>query len=149
MDLAPGSIDSDRTRRRGLEVAIKGRNGMGLKKLTRYCAALALLAGASVVAASPAQAASTICVVVVTSCTTGSIPASSEHWIYYYYDSGVSASGCSARIRDTGTNAIVYSGRVGVISHRSGYVYGLYGRYRMEMYNCGNGSVGYLKNSIP
>ncbi|GAA4182233.1 hypothetical protein GCM10022252_07770 [Streptosporangium oxazolinicum] len=120
-----------------------------LKKLAGYAAGLALVVSASMIAASPAEAATARCIVPGTGCTTGSIPANSGgHWVYYYWDSGLSAVGCSMRIVDVANGAIVYSGRVGVASHRYGYVYGLYGSYRMEMYNCSTGAVGYIRNTV-
>ncbi|WP_329428131.1 hypothetical protein OG339_01670 [Streptosporangium sp. NBC_01495] len=119
-----------------------------LRRFSKFVAALAVAGSVSMISASPAEAASATCVVAGTSCKTGNVKASSAHWIQYYWDSGLSAVGCSMRVVDVANGAIVYAGRVGIGSHKNGYIYGLYGTYRMELYNCSTGAVGYIKNTV-
>jgi hypothetical protein len=83
-----------------------------------------------------------------TSCTTASIPAnSSGHWIKYAVYAGY-YGGCSFLIRDIHTRVVVRSGRASIpFSLTSGQVYGLYGWYRMEVYNCSRGGGGEIWNN--
>jgi hypothetical protein len=87
------------------------------------------------------------CNVVTSHCETAAIPAnSSGHWIKYGVDSA-SISGCSWAVRDVNTWVVVRSGRLGSFSSTSGEIPGLYGWYRLELWNCGFGAHGKIWNA--
>lgn len=103
---------------------------------------------------SPAQASATSasqaspCVVFLTSCNTNAIPAnSSGHYVQLELWAGGSGVGCSFRIRDVNSWAVVMSARVGAFAYGKFYVGGLYGWYRGELYRCSTNATGNIFNS--
>jgi hypothetical protein len=104
--------------------------------------------------ASPAQASTASasqvspCVVFLTSCNTNAIPAnSSGHYVLLELWAGGSGVGCSFRIRDVNTWAVVMSSRVGAFDYGKFYVGGLYGWYRGELYHCATNAAADIYNS--
>jgi hypothetical protein len=89
---------------------------------------------------------SVTCNVVTNHCESASIAAGTDNEIDYIVDPG-GLSGCSYRIRDTGTQVVVRSGRTGQLFADTGTVSGLVGRYRLEMFNCAFGAGGWLFNN--
>ncbi|GAA3442853.1 hypothetical protein [Planomonospora venezuelensis] len=115
------------------------------KTLVRCAGAAALAASVSVVAASPASATTARCTVVTNHCETAILKATYPLWfIDWEVDSGASGYGCSWRVRDTDNQNIVGSGRLGAFRHHSGRITGLYGYYRLELFNCGTSAFGWL-----
>jgi hypothetical protein len=82
------------------------------------------------------------------SCTTFAIsPLGSNPFIKYRVISGY-FSGCSWRVRDIYTQAIVNSGSIPRITSTIGTVSGLdpAHKYRLELFWCDNGSLGRIQN---
>jgi hypothetical protein len=129
-----------------------------LQRWRLLCVFAALLVSVAVVAtATPARAtgaqalmASASCDVwpFTSSCRTDAIPANASHKIYWLVGSGGSGQGCSWRVRDITIPGypIVGSGRIGAIRERGDEIGGLYGRYRLELYNCWSGAYGSLSS---
>ncbi|GII00348.1 hypothetical protein Pta02_23560 [Planobispora takensis] len=99
-------------------------------------------------AASPAAAASARCVVATNHCETNII-AAPRHFIDWHLDSSVSGYGCSWRVLDVNTRVVVGSGRIGAFRHASGSIPGLFGYYRLELFNCGSSAFGWIDNEHP
>ncbi|MEZ0076118.1 hypothetical protein [Planotetraspora sp. GP83] len=119
-------------------------------KLRRFlaaggAAAAAIVAG--ITTATPASAASDTCVVVTTHCETNIIQANSAHWVYYHVQAG-SILGANWRVVDVQNGAVVRSGftRKTAPFYSEGSIYGLYGYYRLEVYNATPSARGKLYN---
>ncbi|WP_204078076.1 hypothetical protein [Planotetraspora phitsanulokensis] len=101
----------------------------------------------SVVAASPASATTTTCAVSYYSCSTAILNAvSGKNFIKWEVDSGASGSGCSWQVIDVGNLHVVGSGRLGAFRHNNGQINGLYGNYRLDLWNCGLSAFGWINN---
>jgi hypothetical protein len=94
-----------------------------------------------------AQAATSSCSVSYGSsgCTSGVVAADSDHYIYYSVRGGLFCAQADFEVIDAGNGAIVKRRHVGA-GVASGYVYGLYGRYYLRIYNSCGGAAGKIEN---
>jgi hypothetical protein len=120
------------------------------QKLALIGASVAMACGMGMLSASPAGAsvmARASCDVVTSHCESATVKANSGAWVDYYVSAGVTGTGCSWRVVDNDNGAIVGSGRIGAFANTDGRISGLYGYYRLELYNCATSAWGYVENT--
>ncbi|MEV4459408.1 hypothetical protein [Microbispora sp. NPDC049633] len=120
---------------------------MKLRKILSTGAAAATAVVVATVIATPANAAEDTCIVVTTHCETNIIHANSSDWVYYKVQAG-SILGANYRVVDVDTGVVVRSGftRKTAPFYGAGSIYGLYGYYRLEVYNATPSARGKLYN---
>jgi hypothetical protein len=121
---------------------------MGFRKAAFVLAAACGTLTAGVVGASPASAAQANCIVVTTHCESAIVRANSTSHDINWKASAGNVLGANWRVVDVDNGAIVGSGFTRNVNpfFSSGRITGLYGYYRIEIYNATPGAYGQLYN---
>jgi hypothetical protein len=121
------------------------------RTLARLGAVGVLAVAALIVSAGPAAAATSSCAVQLffTSCNTGAVAAHPYgHYVKYEVGGGVACARADWQVIDVGNGQIVAFGHVGS-GRTSGQVNGLYGNYKVRVFNSCWPAFGRIWNQYP